>query len=95
MFNFTIGIIVGAFVMFVICLIYANNDKKYRLYGRHCLNCRYAEPMKATNDTIHTYCTRLNGTQYPVNISDYCGHFDFTEELKAEQVKQQAERMVK
>ena len=67
-------------------------------YSRNCLNCKHCVPYSDRAGDTKLYCDFAvdnNISTYPVNESGYCGHFDYTDELKAEQVRDTAEKMVK
>ena len=85
---------VSGFIVAIMLEIILTKNKEL-LYGRNCLNCKYSEPQKSQGGKIRIYCSRCTKSSYPVTNTDYCGHFDYTDELKTEHVKLQAEKMVK
>lgn len=91
-----LGFILGTVVVFLLDLIILL-IKTDRRYQRHCLNCVHAIPSTAQNGKIKLYCdlTPTKVDNYPVQESNYCGRFDFTEELKAEHVRCKAEKLIK
>ena len=97
MINLAAGIILGFILTQTLrCFIdWIVHKKKYE---RNCKNCNHAVPYMSESRKIHLYCNLAldnNIQNYPVNEDNYCGHFTYTEELKAEQVREQAERYVK
>ena len=64
---------------------------------RCCKNCVHSVPNMAKDRSIHCYCdlSPQGVDNYPVLPYERCGHFDYTEELKTEQVRIQAEKMLK
>ena len=96
--NFLLGCIVGCLattiVVFIIDCIINTRGK----YARNCLNCSHCIPWSDSCNRTKLYCDfaiNNNVTTYPVSTDGYCGHFQLTEELKAEQVKDKAEKLVR
>ena len=88
------GIIIG-FISAITAFYLIENNNKYR---RNCKNCIHAIPSTGEDGNIYFYCN-LSGDceipNFPVKEYNYCGHFDYTNELKTEQVKDKAEKLIK
>lgn len=65
--------------------------------NRCCKNCIHSVPNRGKDGQIYCYCdlSPEGVTKYPVRPDNQCGHFDYTDELKTEQIKIEAERMLK
>ena len=97
MFKFILGFTAGLITALVIKVFIIYSDKKKK-FARNCLNCAYSIPYTGRDNEIHLYCNLAKNKeleQYPIRDYNCCGHFCYTEELKLEQVKEQAERYVK
>ena len=89
-----LGSIVGVITGIALIIIDSNKQK----YARKCLNCRHCIPWESKEGMTKLYCDfalNNNISTFPVREYGCCGHFELTEELKAEQVKDKAEKMVK
>ena len=67
-------------------------------YSRSCKNCKHSIPSTGKDDFLHFYCDLGSYSEisnFPVKEHNCCGHFDYTDELKTEQVKDKAEKLVK
>lgn len=67
-------------------------------YSRNCKNCKHSIPSTGKDDLLHFYCDLGSYSEisnFPVKEYNCCGHFDYTDELKTEQVKDKAEKLVK
>ena len=97
MIKLILGFIIGFIVAVILEIIIESNSRKKK-FTRNCLNCTHSVPCTGKDDKIYLYCSRAKNydlSQYPVKEYNCCGHFQYTEELKAEQVREQAERYVK
>lgn len=91
------GIILG-FILTLILQGFINWVSHKKKYERNCKNCNHAVPYMSESRKIHLYCNLAlenNIQNYPVDEYNYCGHFTYTEELKSEQVREQAEKVLK
>ena len=51
-----------------------------------------------SDDNVYFYCNLSDYTDisnFPVKEYNCCGHFDYTDELKTEQVKDKAEKLIR
>ena len=88
------GIIIGFISSITTTCLVESNSK----YKRTCKNCNHSVPATGEDDNIHFYCDLAennNLSNFPVKDYNYCGHFDYTDELKTEQVKDKAEKLIK
>lgn len=85
------GIIIG-FISAIIAFYLIENNNKYR---RNCKNCKHSTPYEGKDKNLHFYCglaMQKDISTFPVSEYNCCGHFDYTNELKTEQVKDKAEK---
>lgn len=67
-------------------------------FSRNCKNCKHSIPSTGKDDLLHFYCDLGSYSEisnFPVKEYNRCGHSDYTDELKTEQVKDKAEKLVK
>jgi len=88
------GIIIGFISAIIAFCLIENNNK----YGRNCKNCNHSVPATGKDGNVYFYCNLseyTNISNFPVKDYNCCGHFDYTNELKTEQVKDKAEKLIK
>lgn len=88
------GIIIG-FISGITALCLAERNNKYK---RNCKNCNHSVPATSKDGNVNFYCDLSKYTDisnFPVKDYNCCGHFDYTDELKTEQVKDKAEKLIK
>lgn len=92
---FIAGFAVGAFIAFLVIGLIATFSN-FGMFARRCSNCVHAHPAFSKDRQVRVYCDLVpNGVEdYPVHPEACCGKFELTEELKAEQVRIKAEKMV-
>ena len=78
------------------CFInWVTNKKKYE---RNCKNCKHSTPYEGKDNELHFYCglaIQKDVSTFPVSSYNCCGHFDYTEELKTEQMRDNAEKLIR
>lgn len=84
------GILGSLLTIFIQCLF------KNKKYERRCSNCAHTYVTTGKDGNMHVYCN-MHGEEstFPVQPYNCCGHFEYTDELKAEQVREKAEKLVK
>lgn len=95
---FFLGCILGSIVGVIIGIAWIITDNNKQKYARKCLNCRHCIPWESKEGMTKLYCDFAVDNRistFPVREHGCCGHFELTEELKAEQVKDKAEKIVK
>ena len=92
-----LGIFIGAIITFIFTCIYGcfkNNNKN----NRNCKNCKHSTPYEGKDNELHFYCglaIQKDVSTFPVSSYNCCGHFDYTDELKAEQMRDNAEKLIR
>lgn len=88
------GIIIG-FISAITASCLTEKNNKYR---RNCKNCNHSVPVTGKDGNVYFYCNLSEYTDisnFPVKDYNCCGHFDYTDELKTEQFKDKAEKLIK
>lgn len=97
MINLSAGIIIG-FISTLILQGFINWVSYKKKYERNCKNCKHSTPYEGKDNELHFYCglaIQKDISTFPVSAYNYCGHFDYTDELKTEQMKDNAEKLVR
>ena len=92
-----LGIFIGIVITLIFIYIYGC-FKKNNKYDRNCKNCKHSTPYEGRDNELHFYCglaIQKDISTFPVSAYNYCGHFDYTDELKTEQMRDNAEKLVR
>ena len=88
-----LGLTISSIASIIVCSIFENQK-----YKRNCKNCKHSTPYEGKDGYLHFYCglpMQKDISTFPVKEDNYCGHFDYTDELKTEQVKENAEKLIR
>ena len=87
-----IAYLIGAICGWIGCAL---NPPQKNKYEKKCKNCTYFRFRGNNNGSYqgYCYCPKSNNEVYPNSADFSCGNFEYTDNIKKEQVIEMAERI--